>query len=766
MIIDTTNTFNSPVRTISGKVELFTGSTAARSGEVINLANVNLKNRKAQVNKEAICLGKNLMDYYHDSWLYDVGQMTFDNEIVNLSTTYYFFSIRYPTETNPWIKNNTTYTFSEDVLSYSDSNNVAVTITLVAIYNDDSYTEKNVTLNRTGRITATITTDATKPIKYLEVRPIRKGNTTSTLTAKVANLQLTIGDNAVYEVYKKPVASVNGEITLHAPNATVFAADGSAVNVTYTTDGLADTFTSNTAIKNITINRAGEMSKFFGFGISQETTIELIDKERAINVNSFTDYFKIHFKANGDYINNFPSFYVSDVNRDENTNELTITAQDALYGAATHIVDELGLESPYTIRDVAQACCGVLGLGLSIRVPEGDTAFDLNYPTGANFGGEETLRATLNAIAEATQTIYYLDNTDILVFKRLDKSGDADLLIDKSNYFTLNSQEQKRLASIVNATELGDNVETVPIGEGVSQYVWNNPFWDMRDDIATLIEDALTRVGGMTINQFECSWRGNFLLEIGDKINLITKDDNIITSYLLNDTIEYEGGFAQESSWTYEDTGESYTNPTSLGDVLAQTYAKVNKVDREIDIVASKADANSANLAQLRLTTDNISANVENVRTSTSTNLAQLRSTTEDLASHVNDVETSTNAILEAVDENVETLTQKVNAAITSEDVQILVSTELNKGIDKVTTATGFTFNEEGLTVSKSGSEMTTQITEDGMIVYRDNTAVLVANNEGVDATNLRATTYLIIGDNSRFEDYDNGTRTGCFWIG
>lgn len=82
----------------------------------------------------------------------------------------------------------------------------------------------------------------------------------------------------------------------------------------------------------------------------------------------------------------------------------------------------------------------------------------------------------------------------------------------------------------------------------------------------------------------------------------------------------------------------------------------------------------------------------------------------------------------------------------------------------KVTTATGFTFNEEGLTVSKTGSEMETQITEDGMTVSKNGSVVLTANNIGVDAVNLHATTYLIIGQNSRFEDY-NG-RTGCFWIG
>ena len=59
---------------------------------------------------------------------------------------------------------------------------------------------------------------------------------------------------------------------------------------------------------------------------------------------------------------------------------------------------------------------------------------------------------------------------------------------------------------------------------------------------------------------------------------------------------------------------------------------------------------------------------------------------------------------------------------------------------------------------------MNTQISENGMQVFKNDTAVLTANNIGVDAVNLHATTYLIIGNNSRFEDY--GERTACFWVG
>lgn len=42
---------------------------------------------------------------------------------------------------------------------------------------------------------------------------------------------------------------------------------------------------------------------------------------------------------------------------------------------------------------------------------------------------------------------------------------------------------------------------------------------------------------------------------------------------------------------------------------------------------------------------------------------------------------------------------------------------------------------------------------------------MLSATGNGVNATNLHAKTYLIIGGRSRFENYGTN-RTGCFWIG
>lgn len=100
-----------------------------------------------------------------------------------------------------------------------------------------------------------------------------------------------------------------------------------------------------------------------------------------------------------------------------------------------------------------------------------------------------------------------------------------------------------------------------------------------------------------------------------------------------------------------------------------------------------------------------------------------------------------------------------------AEGLSIQVQNVQNDGVSKISTATGYTFDEIGLTVEKSGREIKTQITEDGMQVYKNGNSVLIANSEGVNAVDLHASTYLAVGGRSRFENY-GADRTACFWIG
>lgn len=101
-------------------------------------------------------------------------------------------------------------------------------------------------------------------------------------------------------------------------------------------------------------------------------------------------------------------------------------------------------------------------------------------------------------------------------------------------------------------------------------------------------------------------------------------------------------------------------------------------------------------------------------------------------------------------------------------DTEKLVFEVMENGVDRVETKTGYTFDKDGLLIAKSNEEMSNLLDNTGMYVQRGSDDILVANNKGVNAVNLHAKTYLIIGEGdgrSRFEDYGTN-RTGCYWIG
>ena len=502
----------------------------------------------------------------------------------------------------------------------------------------------------------------------------------------------------------------------------------------YDGSALANTFTEADKIISFDIQRVGEDGKFFGFGICHRLNIHLIDVERELNITTAYSI-KMSIGVETSYVG-FPTFNVSEVHRDEKTNELSVTAYDALYGASNHTVSELTLSKSYTIKDFCEAVGTVLGITVS-----GADNFTLSYDNGANFDGTETLREALDDVAEATQTIYYINSNNTLCFKQLDKSGNAVFNIDKSKYISLKSGVGHRLQTICMCTELGDNVSESTTLVGSTQYVRDNAFWELRDDIAALVHNAITTIGNISIDVFDCTWRGNTALEIGDKLTLITKDNKTLTSYLLNDTIKYDGSLSEQTQWKYDSNStETESNPTSIGDAIKQTYARVDKVNKNIELLVSDVNQNTQEIAQLQLDTNNIRASVTNVQNN-------LDNMTDDLGNRITDIE------------------RKAELAMTPEQVQIKISEALADGVTSVTTETGFVFNSDGLTISKNDSEISTNIDEDGMSVMKGAEEVLTADNTGVNAINLTSRQYLIVGSNSRFEDYGSD-RTGCFFIG
>lgn len=158
---------------------------------------------------------------------------------------------------------------------------------------------------------------------------------------------------------------------------------------------------------------------------------------------------------------------------------------------------------------------------------------------------------------------------------------------------------------------------------------------------------------------------------------------------------------------------------------------------------------------------DSVESGLRNLRTHTET---ELKRTSEGISAAAK----ATQTVRDDLGNEISTLTQQVSLKMDANAVNIAIERKWAEGVDQVETATGYRFNDEGLSISKQGTEMRNLLDNTGMYVERSGEAILTANNKGVTATNLHAKTYLVIGaggGRTRIEDYGID-RTGVFWVG
>lgn len=503
---------------------------------------------------------------------------------------------------------------------------------------------------------------------------------------------------------KQPAREMNGGVDVYA---------GSSVS---------KTFLPSETLVQFAIDRVVPTGKFFGYAISQKLTIELIGKDSVDKGTRVQPYIGLK-SAEQAYL---PNFFVDSVTIDEVRNKTTIVAYDAISKAKKYTVNDLSITYPITLYNLAAAIA--TKIGCTLIADFGDLNIELAQAT-TNFGGEELLSEVLAAIAEVTGTICICSTGYRLVFKDLSNPIVADSMGEES-YFSFSTKDAITLTQIASTTQLGDNVS---VGEeGYAQAIWDNPFLTLRTNLSAVLEMLAAKVVGMTMVPYDMAWRGNPFYEIGDYLAIDTMSGETKHVYYLNDSMTFHGGLKASCSWEATETENINATPHTVAAALQKTFATVDKVNNQIQMVAG-------DVTQLTLNTENISASVQKV---------------------IDD----TNNMMEVTNENIDTLSKKVQASVSAENVTLLVQQEMANGVSSVKTTTGYVFDDEGLTVSKTGSEMTTKITEDGMTVYKDNTAMLTANNTGVKAVNLHATTYLMIGTTSRLEDWQG--RTACFWVG
>ena len=216
-----------------------------------------------------------------------------------------------------------------------------------------------------------------------------------------------------------------------------------------------------------------------------------------------------------------------------------------------------------------------------------------------------------------------------------------------------------------------------------------------------------------------------------------------------------------------------------------QTVFSIKRKENDGETIVLSVDSNGRLIlngsAQITTDSDDIIGNIIGVTETAN----QVKKAASELEQKANSISATIGEISEG-----ETIIGKINDIKASADKLSINITNIRDGVTSVgslkntTDLTDFSFGTDGLIISKilkvgekQISKFKTTIDDNGMTVAENSsdgtgedswTDVLTADNQGVLARNLHATTYLIVGNRSRFENYDkDGNKyTGCFWIG
>ena len=166
---------------------------------------------------------------------------------------------------------------------------------------------------------------------------------------------------------------------------------------------------------------------------------------------------------------------------------------------------------------------------------------------------------------------------------------------------------------ITATNELNDSVSV-----GTDEYrqvIYNNPFLTLLPDETqqTILTGILNKLKDISITPFNCEWRGDPRLEPTDWLEFEDKNGNKFQSFLLNETVEYNGGF-KSTMWV--DKMESQTQiaaDRNISTSILKTKATVDKVKGEITLEVSRAkDAEQLLGSRITLNENSITSEVKN----------------------------------------------------------------------------------------------------------------------------------------------------------
>ena len=417
---------------------------------------------------------------------------------------------------------------------------------------------------------------------------------------------------------------------------------------------------------------------------------------------------KFGVKAGGEdysYIE-YGTYIIKETEKDEEKQTIKLECYDLMLKSMIPYDLSLDYTQNVTVKDFLDAICDRLGW------KKGYTTF---YNCDVLIDEEkydlsDTFRDVLDDIAEvAGGMIGFADDALTVIYPTssgevIDEESLKSLTIGKK-YGPINSV-------VLSRTPQEDNIyrqdtESITANGLTEICIENNQIIDThREDFMDGVCNALF---GLSFELYELESFGIGYLNFGEFFSIKTADGAEHKTLMLCDDLQITQGVSETSKLEEpEVTNTDYSAASETDKTLKRTIIRVDKQDNRISALAERTDTLEGGLADVKKTAE---------------------------------------------------------LAITPENVDIKITEAIN-GIDGASVKeTGYTFDKDGLNIHKSGEAMHNTLDNEGMYVRKNSEDILVADKDGVNAINLTARKYLIVGNNARFEDYPNN-RTACFYIG
>jgi hypothetical protein len=487
---------------------------------------------------------------------------------------------------------------------------------------------------------------------------------------------------------------------------------------------------------NISDSVCGESNFSIGNMCAKTLKLNLINYTGTIDGKTITPYIGLLVAGALEFVP-MGLFYIENVVKLKGIT--TITAYDKM----AHLEGEYAsaLSYPANISAIMSELCTMAGITFS-------GSFNPDYSIPAKVQGY-SYRNFIGFIASVYGGNARFDRIGNLIIQKYAMQPLAYEITGDKYFDEFDKNEANYVVSKV-ACKFGD----VAIASGASTantVAFSNPMVTQ-----TILDNILTLLNGLTFRPGSLEAQGDPSLDAGDFIKILDTDDvtyyNVIVSQI---EFDYNGGLDEKL--------------ISVGETNTQNIYEAKKIETKKDITEMniKLGEISTTVSETKSITD---ANTTGLNGLTD-RVATAESTAKQTAEEITSTMTKTYQTKSDAKNDVDTLNTTISEVKrTADDANLSFKSIVDNGVTKVITETGFKFDATGMDIRKTGEEFNVFTGFDtelgaGFFIRRNEDEVFSATAQGVETENLKVNKYLIVGANSRFEDYGTG-RTGCFYIG